>query len=803
MRAQLLADTGQAAAAQSELDSLMASMPENAPLDTLLTLVEAMNSLRNYNGSLQLLDVAQQLYPREPAPLRLKAETLNFAGRANDSLAIYNQLIGLDPRDSDAILGKARVYNYSNQLPLAETTYRQLLAAQPENYQAVTELADVLGRRGNYAEAIQNYALAIQGQSRRPRDARGTGARAALRRARNRRRSDADAGFGRRSAQRSGVNRARRFARACRAVTRPPSPICRPLCRSRRKTRPPCSVWPKCRATPGNTSRASPVIARFWCATRTTKKRAPSWVRCCRIRATMWRLCANSTRFWCANPTNITARLARADVLGRANRTAEAVRIYNDVLVADPRNVRARSGLADTYVTGRRYADAIRIYDQLIQAEPGNTTYQIARARALGYNRQFVPASDALRRIIAAEPDNLAARLAFAEVGTNSGNAGLRNGAIAEYRRLIAADAANVPARVGLARALSYGGQNRQAVEVLQPVLAAQPNNVPARVALGDAQRFSGQPFDARDTYNAALQVDPNNVGAETGLDAVYRQTRPSVGVSGSYYNDTNGVRLKSLNLGGALRTRGGVIGVIAEQGRFEQGPFETDRSNIGLSYAKAFGQNAVVAAVSRLKYDGAPERFLYDVALTNAATPRQRYFIGTGRRDVYESAQAVVQGITATTYRGGVNVPVGNNIDFEVQGIYYRYSDDNSRYSILPALYYRFRPTAPSLRVGVGYTYDDSDEFRNIYYTPQNFSSFAVLADYQNNIGKTRYGFNAAVPLTSSTGAGNVNRPADTLFGYIARDVGRNIELFANGGIVRSPDFESDQINFGTNVWF
>ena len=453
------------------------------------------------------------------------------------------------------------------------------------------------------------------------------------------------------------------------------------------------------------------------------------------------------------NPTNTTALLARADVLGRSSRTAEAVRIYNGVLTADPRNARARAGLANVYVVGRRYADAIKIYDQLIAAEPNSSTYQIARARALGYNRQGAAASDALRQIIAAEPDNLAARLAFAEVGTNSGDRGLRNGAIAEYRGLISADPTNVAARVGLARALSYQGQTGEAELTLKTVLAAEPNNVGARVALGDAQRFGGDAFDARDSYKTALQTDPENVAARQGLAATRRATSPSVGFSYSSYNDTNGVRLKSVNVGGALRTRGGVIGVIAEEGRFEQGPFRTDRSNIGLSYSKAFGPIQAVAALSRLKYDGVSEKFLYDLSLINSTVERRRYFLGTGRRDVYESAQAVAQGITATTYRGGFGVPVGRKIDFELQGVYYDYSDNNSRYSILPSLYYRFSPTNPSLRVGLGYAYDDSRQIRNIYYSPQRFSVVSALADYTNTRGKTRYGFNASVPFQQFDG--------------------------------------------------
>ena len=59
------------------------------------------------------------------------------------------------------------------------------------------------------------------------------------------------------------------------------------------------------------------------------------------------------------------------------------------------------------------------------------------------------------------------------------------------------------------------------------------------------------------------------------------------------------------------------------------------------------------------------------------------------------------------------------------------------------------------------------------------------------------------ACPFNSSTGINGINRPADTLFGFISRDVGNSLELFANGGIVRSPDFRSDQVTGGVNLWF
>ena len=350
---------------------------------------------------------------------------------------------------------------------------------------------------------------------------------------------------------------------------------------------------------------------------------------------------------------------------------------------------------------------------------------------------------------------------------------------------------------------MSYQGDTREASQLLDGVLASNPGNSEARLALGETQRFAGRPFDARDTYNQVLTTDPANAAAREGLEATRRATSPSIGVSGSYYSDTNGVRLRSINAGPTFRSRAGIIGLIAERGRFEQGPFETTRSNYGAFFSKALGATTFSLAGSRLKYDGAPERFLYDVSLLNTGGPRRRTFAGIGRRAVYESAQAVVQGITATTYRVGFTAPLAPRIDLEGQAVYYDYSDDNSRISLLPSIYYRFRATNPSLRVGLGYSYDDSRKPSNIYYAPQNFNALTALADYTRDIGRTRYGFNGSVPLTGDTGAGGVNRPADTLFGFIAHDLSPSLEVFANGGIVRSDDFRSDQVTGGVNLWF
>jgi len=805
LRAQLLGDTNQPEAAQKELDTLVSSLPDNAPLDTYLNLTQAFNSLKNYPASLQLLDEAAQVYPSEPAIPRLRAETLTFARRVPEAIAIYDQLIAADPQDADAILGKARVYNYTNQLDLAEPVYRQVLSVQPANYQATTELADVLGRRANYAESIALYQSAI---ATNPTD---LATRVELARVQRFSGAGADAEATLNSVIESDARNVPALTE--RGVLRGTLGSYAPAIADLNAA---LEISPndldaqlglaEVQSYAGNYAQS---IQGY----RTVLARDPQNLKA-RTGLGMALSYNGQTdealkeldAALALTPGDVNARLAKADVLGRANRTTEAVALYNGVLAADANNIRARTGLADAYLYGRQYPNAIRVYDALIAQNPTNTNFRIQRARALGYDGRAREAVTALRAIVQSEPDNLSARLALAEAGTNSGNPDLVRDAIADYRNILASDSTNVPAQVGLARALSYRGNYGEAKSRLETVLAANPGNTEARLALAETQRFQGDAFGARDNYDQVLQTQPNNASARRGRRVVVKNTSPRLTLGGSYYNDTNGVTLRSLNYGGFLPTRAGTIGVLAERGRFEQNGSERDRNALSLILSRAFGPVQARLALTRLKYGGAPSRTLYDLLLNNVRGPRQRYYLNFAKRDIFESDAAVAQGITAAFVRAGFTQPLGDKFDFEFQATRYRYSDRNNRTSIQPSIYYRFRPTNPSLRIGLGYFYDNTAERRDnpfIYYTPQGFNATSILADYVVDQGDTRYGIFGAYPLTGATGNNGTNRPAKTLFGFVNHDLSDALELFAEGGIVRTPDFRSNQINGGVNFRF
>jgi hypothetical protein len=401
----------------------------------------------------------------------------------------------------------------------------------------------------------------------------------------------------------------------------------------------------------------------------------------------------------------------------------------------------------------------------------------------------------------------------LAEAGANSGNATLQRDAIGEYRAILKDTPDDVTAQLGLARVLSYRGNYSEAQTAANTILASDPKNAEALVIRADARRFAGNAFDARSDYKAAKSIGGYNDAVadsiKTGLVTTNKATSPSVGVSFSHYDDSNGVKLNSFGATGVLRFKPLTIGAIVERGRFQQGNFpRRDRNTVGLLLARRFGAFSAQLIVSQLKYSGLDSKTLYNLDIRRDFNPRKSVALNISRRDIYETNLAVTRGITANIINASFAVPVGKRFDLNAAATYYRYSDDNSRITLAPSLMFRFKPTNPTFRVGVGLLYDDTDEARNapfVYYTPQSFNSAAILADYIVATGSTRYGISAAVPVTGSTGLNGINRPADTLFGFLERDLGGNSDFFVRGGIVKAREgvFDSNQVSAGFNLYF
>jgi tetratricopeptide (TPR) repeat protein len=802
LHAQLLADTGEKEKAQSELDALVAGLPDRPTMETYLDLSTAFVELKNYDAALQLLHAAEQDYPERVEVQERVAETLTFARRWDDALAAWDKIIALDPKDTSAILGRTRVYNYSSRLTEAEAGYRRVLELEPGNYAAQVELADVLARQSEYPDAIAQYRQAIE---KNPGDLK---TRVELARVLRYNRNFAEAetvatdviqtdsryapAYTERSLARSALgNYEAAIADARQALDITPSDttaqlgLAEVLSYTKRYDESIKLYREALEREPENTKAHTELAA--------TLSYAGQYDAALKELDTVL----------AANPQNLDAQVIKADVLARGRRTKEAVALYQTILREDSRNLRARVGLAEAYAYNRQYDDAIKVYDELIALDPDNTAYTIAKGRTLAYSRRYPQAIAVLRPLVQKDPTDTEARLALAEAMTNSGNNVYRREAVTQYQTVMRTNPDNVDARIGLGRVYSYSGQYKQAESTLNAVLQSYPDNAEARYALAESQRFAGNGFDARENYERVLQREPQNIGALAGLATVRRTTSPSVTAAYNHYTDSNNVRVSGYSVGAQVPTRAGTIGLTAETGNFEDEGIELRRRALTLLLARRFGPLQARLLLSKVNYTGAPDKNLYDLNLQRSYGARKRIYVTIAKRDIVESIEAVQAGITAQTYQIGGEYPVGQHIDLDLDITHYRYSDDNSRTSISPSIYYRFKATNPSFRLGLGYRRDNTRETGRPYYTPQDYSSIVALADYVKDEGTWQYGLFASHPLTSSTGTGGVNRPANTLFGFVTYELSDLVDLFLNGGVVRGPNFDSTEFTTGATVRF
>ncbi len=807
IHAQLLGDNNRPDDAAKELDALVASLPEKPLPETYAALAQAFVGLHNYDAALQILGRGHQDYPTDAFISRNLAETLTYSKRWDEAITAWDALIAVDAQDADSYLGKARVYNYSSREDQAEPLYRRVLEIEPDNYQARVELADIVGRRGNWPEAITLYQAALEkNQGDLPtrvelsRVLRYSGRYAEAEQELNKV-LETDAKFAPALTERGilrGQNKKYDLAIADlqKALELTPNDVYAQFGLAE---------------VLGYNKKYDESIALYRKALAQEPDNQKGRVQLGLVLSYASRGEEALKEFetvLAANPANVSAQIGKADTLARLQRYPESIALYESILKTDPQNRRANAGLAEAYIYAKQYTKALAIYDRLVVADPNDINLAVDRGRAYGYAGMHHEAVKALRPIVVAHPENLDAQLYLAAALADSGERALREEAIGHYKAVIAADPNNWDAHLGLGRVLSYQGRTREAEVELRRVIAARPNDPNAYYSLGEAVRYA-KPFDAKDYYEKALKLGATGYNANRAslaLRELRRETHPSLELSYRRYTDTNGVRLTEYGGGPTFRTRAGTIGAFYHTGTYKDDGVSQSRRTMSLLLARKFGGISARLMLHRVAYGTAPDRSLFDLMLEKARGDRKRFWANIGRDEVIESLGATNAGITRQVYRAGVEWPLAAHVDLDLEGRYFRYSDGNNRTTLRPSIYYRLKRTSPTLRIGLGYVRDNTKFLSPIptpYYAPQDYSTFVALADYVKTIGRTQYGVFLAHPLSNSTGSGGVNRPADTLFGFLSHDLNEDLQLFINGGIVRGPNFDSDDITGGLRYWF
>jgi tetratricopeptide (TPR) repeat protein len=109
-------------------------------------------------------------------------------------------------------------------------------------------------------------------------------------------------------------------------------------------------------------------------------------------------------------------------------------------------------------------------------------------------------------------------------VGCAREDEGDADGAIAAYRRALAADAGHADARINLGRLLHGRGDTSEAIVEYRRVLAGRPNDAIAAFNLGVALEDQEQLEEAAQAYELSVRADPAAADAHYNLAGVYER---------------------------------------------------------------------------------------------------------------------------------------------------------------------------------------------------------------------------------------------------------------------------------------
>ncbi len=346
--------------------------------------------------------------------------------------------------------------------------------------------------------------------------------------------------------------------------------------------------------------------------------------------------------------------------------------------------------------------------------------------------------------------------------------------------------------------------------------VAAQQAQINGMIGAGEFMLILDKPFEAEKLFNAVLQMDPGNAYAQQALERVRLAKRP---------NWTFLIHPFKFNLDMWLLTYGGGPSFYTKNlkatfwvgdGFYKNNIDPNNTENplgflgyqIGTADDKALRKQTYNATfepyykqldgyfyLNRTVYQEAPDRTLWTAQVTwNRQPGRESYTVFGGQHDSYfqgqlsqyfapESWSAVQMKILSREIGASATIPIGNlDIAPSVQRI--TYTDDNARRLVRVQVMYRLLPSTgqqmPVFRVGIHYTYDDTDRPSLFYYAPLKYHQYAFAADYTFISGKTRYGVYGFIPFTGVSGDPPVLiRPPFTAFAFINRMISPTTEVW------------------------
>jgi serine/threonine-protein kinase len=170
-------------------------------------------------------------------------------------------------------------------------------------------------------------------------------------------------------------------------------------------------------------------------------------------------------------------------------------------------------------------AEAIRYLTAALALRPKNPGIYLNRAGALKKTGEVDAAIADYRHCLDLAPEYAAARIALGSILLEDKHQ--LDGAIQEFRAVLAQDSADVPAHYCLGNALREKGQLDDAIREYRRTIALDAKHLGAHVNLGVVLYRQKHPDEAIREYRAAIALDSKCIIAHTNLAVVLRDTMP------------------------------------------------------------------------------------------------------------------------------------------------------------------------------------------------------------------------------------------------------------------------------------
>ena len=208
-------------------------------------------------------------------------------------------------------------------------------------------------------------------------------------------------------------------------------------------------------------------------------------------------------------------QLARASLLQKNGKTAEALSIYEGMLS----RTRSHSVQSEIYVrigecewTLEHQAEALNAFMKGAELDPGNTSAHLHLAQlflAGGAPDRALVFADI---VLAHSPNDLDAMSAEAGAYAFLGNI---PAATTKFQEVLKRDPGRADAAVTLSQLYSASGKTAQARGVLQSAIASAPNSAPIQLALAHFEEEEGHSVEAEKAYRKAVALQDD---ADTNL---------------------------------------------------------------------------------------------------------------------------------------------------------------------------------------------------------------------------------------------------------------------------------------------